>query len=244
MKDVIESRSIKSEEKNQQRDRWTYEEDKLLFQAVKKYGTSWFQVAQLFQNRNPNSCIQRWKRLKGRNKKNKQKWSKQEDNLLKSLVAVYGNQWNQISKNFKGKTNKQCMERYNNCLNPLVNKKPFTAEEDEIIYQNYISLGSKWSKIAMKLNGRTQNQVKNRFYSCILSSHLYLQNPYYTKLTQQQVKETLQKVRQEHIEKLLLENDNLHFKDFEQSQLNEFASESQSYQVEYEDEYSNFHTLA
>ncbi|CAD8091642.1 unnamed protein product [Paramecium sonneborni] len=241
--DQIESRRISSIEKTQQRDRWTLEEDNLLRQTIKKCGTSWCQVAQSFPNRNPNSCIQRWKRLKGKNKKKKVKWTLSEDNLLSKLVQTQGKRWNEISKNFIGKTNKQCMERYNNSLNPNLNKNPFTAEEDEFIYQNYISIGSKWSQIALQLNGRTQNQVKNRFYSCILTSHLDVQNPYYTKLSSEQAKEILTKARQEHKGKLLLENVNLN-KEFEQSQLNFMACDSQSFQVEDDDFYSNFHTLA
>ncbi|CAD8163624.1 unnamed protein product [Paramecium pentaurelia] len=240
----MESRTSKSKKKTQQqRERWTLEEDNLLRKIIRKYGTSWCKVAQSFPDRNPNSCIQRWKRLTGRNKKKKQKWNIKEDYLLQKLVAAYGNKWNQISKHFKGKSNKQCMERYNNCLNPNLNRKPFTQEEDEIIYQNYICLGSKWAKIALQLNGRTQNQIKNRFYSCIITSHLELQNPYYTKLSPQQAKEALLKARLEHKGKLFLENENLYNKEFELSQLNQSACESQSFQIEQEDVYSNFHTL-
>ncbi|CAK56686.1 unnamed protein product (macronuclear) [Paramecium tetraurelia] len=226
------------------RKRWTSTEDDILHSAIEKYGTNWCQVAQSFSNRNPNSCIQRWKRMNGKNviiifnrKKQKlQKWSLKEDQLLSKLVGLYGRKWKKISKYFTPKTNKQCMERYNNCLNPNLNKNPFSLEEDQIIYENYLIFGSKWSRIAKCLTKRTHNQVKNRFYTHILSSHLQLVNPYYTKLLPERAKEILIEVRKEHQQKLLQDS----LKE-QKAHLIQSAFDVDSIQVEQEDDYSNHH---
>ncbi|CAD8141267.1 unnamed protein product [Paramecium pentaurelia] len=239
----IQYKSIQKIKKITQKSKWTIEEDNVLSLSIQKYGTTWCKVAQSFPNRNPNSCIQRWKRLKSQSKIKKQKWNLIEDQLLLELVTLNGKKWKKISKYFTGKTDKQCLQRYNNTLNPNVNKQPFTVEEDQIIYQNYIILGSKWSKISRKLNRRTHNQVKNRFYSHIISSHLNLENPYHTKLSSQQAKKALFKATLEHKQKLLLENQNLITQLLDQSHLKNYFDEDESYQVEFEEAYSNYQRL-
>ena len=38
-------------------------------------------------------------------------------------------------------------------------------EEDDLVFKLYLEFGSSWSKIAKYLPGRTENSIKNRFYS-------------------------------------------------------------------------------
>ena len=52
-------------------------------------------------------------------------------------------------------------------MNPNVKKGNWTPEEDDIIFKCYVQYGSSWSKIAKHLEGRTENSVKNRFYSTV-----------------------------------------------------------------------------
>jgi len=52
-------------------------------------------------------------------------------------------------------------------LNPDVKKGNWTKDEDDIIFKKYVEYGSSWSKIANDLDGRTENSVKNRFYSTV-----------------------------------------------------------------------------
>lgn len=40
-------------------------------------------------------------------------------------------------------------------------------EEDREIFKGYLIYSSSWSKIAKNLVGRTENSVKNRFYSTV-----------------------------------------------------------------------------
>lgn len=102
----------------------------------------------------------------------KTKWKHEEEELLGQL-AEKSKRWSAIAKeiniNFHFSVNvrdgKQCRERWNNHLNPLLNKDKWTNEEDCIIIENFKMFGKKWAKIAAMLRNRTENQVKNRWKS-------------------------------------------------------------------------------
>lgn len=75
--------------------------------------------------------------------------------------------WTSCSDFLSGRSGKQCRERWFNTLNPNVKKGGWTPEEDFLIFKFFSEFGSKWSLIASKFPGRTENSVKNRFYSTL-----------------------------------------------------------------------------
>ena len=75
--------------------------------------------------------------------------------------------WSQAATFIKGRSGKQCRERWFNNLCPGVKKGNWSEEEDEMIFQLYQKYGSSWSKISKYIPGRTENAIKNRFYSTL-----------------------------------------------------------------------------
>lgn len=107
-------------------------------------------------------------------KKSKQAWNHYEDKTLRELVELRGAcKWSSIAKelnmkvhnSFPARKGKQCRERWINHLNPLLLKRKWTEEEDQIVKKMQKKLGNRWSEISKVLDGRTENQVKNRWKS-------------------------------------------------------------------------------
>eukprot|EP00300_Choanocystis_sp_HF-7_P010207 c16840_g1_i1.p1 GENE.c16840_g1_i1~~c16840_g1_i1.p1 ORF type:complete len:477 (+),score=87.57 c16840_g1_i1:116-1546(+) len=97
-------------------------------------------------------------------------WTPEEDKRLIELVnAEGGNCWSQIASHLDGRVGKQCRERWRNHLDPSIRRDSFAPEEDERILEFVQELGTRWSKIAQRLPGRTENAVKNR-YHCFLKN--------------------------------------------------------------------------
>ncbi|KRX03321.1 Homeodomain protein [Pseudocohnilembus persalinus] len=148
--------------------KWVNEEDKNLKQLVEQFGEkNWRQISQCMKNRTPIQCLHRWTKIlkpglvKG-------PWSPEEDQKLIQWINEVGAQkWSQCSDQIPGRSGKQCRERWFNNLNPDVKKGNWTQAEDDYIFQGYLLYGSSWSKIAKELVGRTENSVKNRFYSTV-----------------------------------------------------------------------------
>jgi len=102
-----------------------------------------------------------------RNKGKRQPWQAYEDEQVIDLVNKHGQSWALISSMMEGRTGKQIRDRYLNKLRPDIKNDEWNNEEDQLLISLYHELGRKWSKIATHLPGRTEGQVKNRFYSHI-----------------------------------------------------------------------------
>jgi hypothetical protein len=150
------------------RGRWTVEEDDLLRAAVSSNGEKcWRDISAQVPGRTPIQCLHRWNKVlkPGLVKGN---WTCEEDQMLKDWVEANGTtKWAKCSDLISGRSGKQCRERWLNSLNPDVKKGDWSNEEDTLIFTLYNQLGPRWSEIAKSIKGRTENSVKNRFYSSV-----------------------------------------------------------------------------
>ncbi|XP_050228393.1 MYB-like transcription factor 4 [Mercurialis annua] len=94
---------------------------------------------------------------------NKGAWTREEDEHLIAYIQAHGEGcWRTLPK-AAGllRCGKSCRLRWINYLRPDLKRGNFTAEEDELIIELHRIFGNKWSLIAGRLPGRTDNEIKN-----------------------------------------------------------------------------------
>lgn len=95
------------------------------------------------------------------------KWTKQEDDTLRDAVEEHGaKNWKLISSRLPGRSEVQCLHRWQKVLKPSLVKGPWTAEEDRKVVELVKKLGAKkWSLIATNLPGRIGKQCRERWHN-------------------------------------------------------------------------------
>ncbi|TKV99687.1 hypothetical protein SEVIR_8G059700v4 [Setaria viridis] len=94
---------------------------------------------------------------------NKGAWTKEEDQRLIAYIKAHGEGcWRSLPR-AAGllRCGKSCRLRWINYLRPDLKRGNFTEEEDELIIKFHELFGNKWSLIAGRLPGRTDNEIKN-----------------------------------------------------------------------------------
>ncbi|KAL5711018.1 hypothetical protein ACHQM5_021518 [Ranunculus cassubicifolius] len=90
-------------------------------------------------------------------------WTEQEDLQLVYFVSLFGERrWDFIAKvSGLNRTGKSCRLRWVNYLHPGLKRGRMTPQEEKLVLEFHSKWGNRWSRIARKLPGRTDNEIKN-----------------------------------------------------------------------------------
>lgn len=96
--------------------------------------------------------------------KAKTKFTTEDDRMLLSIIEDSSDiDWVLISQQMGNKSARQCRERWQNYLDPRLQKGNWTQDEDKQIITRFNEMGPHWNAIARSLAGRSGNSVRNRY---------------------------------------------------------------------------------
>ncbi|XP_010500684.1 PREDICTED: transcription repressor MYB5 isoform X1 [Camelina sativa] len=90
-------------------------------------------------------------------------WTVEEDEILVSFIKKEGEgRWRSLPKRAGLlRCGKSCRLRWMNYLRPSVKRGGITSDEEDLILRLHRLLGNRWSLIAGRIPGRTDNEIKN-----------------------------------------------------------------------------------
>uniref|UniRef100_A0A0D6QWZ7 Uncharacterized protein n=1 Tax=Araucaria cunninghamii TaxID=56994 RepID=A0A0D6QWZ7_ARACU len=104
---------------------------------------------------------------------NRGAWTAQEDKILTQYIHTHGEKgWRSLPKKAGlNRCGKSCRLRWLNYLRPNIKRGNISPDEEELIIKMHRLLGNRWSLIAGRLPGRTDNEIKN-YWNTYLSKKL------------------------------------------------------------------------
>ncbi|KIO13068.1 hypothetical protein M404DRAFT_994019 [Pisolithus tinctorius Marx 270] len=144
---------------------WTPTSDERLIKAVHMFGHNWSLVSRyVSEDATPVQCSTRYQRSLDPSVK-RVNWTLEEDARLRIAAAAYGQSWVDVAAAMPGRTNDQCRDRWNEQVNPNLNRSPWSPEEDkallDVVRENE---NAAWKEISKLLGtGRTDTMCRNRY---------------------------------------------------------------------------------
>lgn len=104
---------------------------------------------------------------------NRGAWLKTEDMILADYIRNHGDgEWRLVpEKAGLKRCGKSCRLRWTNYLRPNIKRGNISPDEEDLIVRLHRLLGNRWSLIAGRLPGRTDNEIKN-YWNTRLSKKL------------------------------------------------------------------------
>jgi hypothetical protein len=183
-----------TEQKKKYKRTWKRSEVERLYNLTKEYCNSTqkslesltlsdFNIISKSTSQTPKQCMTKMVEIRNSGTLRSGVWSPEEDNKLVTLIqSEY--KWGDIAdilniefhSNLKLRNGKQCKERWNNHLNPEMNRGAWTNKEDLNLIEAHLKYGNKWSKISKLICFRTECSIKNRIKSLINKEKQELNN--------------------------------------------------------------------
>ncbi|XP_072993894.1 transcription factor MYB1-like isoform X1 [Typha latifolia] len=107
---------------------------------------------------------------------NKRSWSALEDEILTDYVKAHGEgRWGKVPRSAGlNRSGRSCRLRWLNYLRPDIKRGNISHEEEDLILRLHRLLGNRWSLIAGRLPGRTDNEIKN-YWNTVLKKKVETQ---------------------------------------------------------------------
>ncbi|PCH35528.1 hypothetical protein WOLCODRAFT_107457 [Wolfiporia cocos MD-104 SS10] len=125
--------------------------------------TRWHAISQHIPNRTNKDCRKRWWAQMA-TVVSKGSWTSDEDERLCRAVDELGPKWALVASRVRTRNSGQCAKRWNDALNPSIDRSGWSQEDDEQLLRAVEEQGHCWANIARtSLPGRTGLAAKNRY---------------------------------------------------------------------------------
>ncbi|PON41236.1 GAMYB transcription factor [Trema orientale] len=110
---------------------------------------------------------------------NRGTWTLEEDQKLAQVIEIHGpTKWKSLAvKAGLSRCGKSCRLRWMNYLRPNIKRGNISDQEEDLILRLHKLLGNRWSLIAGRLPGRTDNEIKNYWNSHLSKKIKQIERP-------------------------------------------------------------------